>query len=63
MVRGKVEPLSQAVRELLACPSCKSALVSEDGAAELLCTRCGLAYPIRDGIPVLLEAEARAVGS
>lgn len=60
MVHGKVEPLPRLVRELLACPSCKGALVDGDGAEELLCTPCCLAYPIRGGIPVLLEAEARA---
>ena len=31
----------------------------DDAADELVCTRCGLAYPVRDDIPVLLVDEAR----
>ncbi|WP_327067198.1 Trm112 family protein [Kitasatospora sp. NBC_01250] len=49
--------------EILVCPSCHAAL-RESGEAdqpELICTGadCGLAYPVRDGIPVLLVDEAR----
>ena len=32
---------------------------SDDAASELACTGCGLAYPVRDNIPVLLVDEAR----
>lgn len=49
-------------RELLAilvCPVSKTALVASDGGDELLCAASGLAYPVRDGIPVLLADEAR----
>jgi uncharacterized protein YbaR (Trm112 family) len=47
--------------EILACPKCKSPLRSDDAAEELVCTNtdCGLAYPVRDDIPVLLVDEAR----
>jgi len=45
--------------EILACPECRSPLRSDEAAAELVCTGCGLAYPVRDGIPVLLVDEAR----
>lgn len=49
--------------EILVCPVCKGELkyLSED--AELVCTRCALAYPIRDDIPVMLEDEARSLAS
>ena len=51
------------VRDMLRCPSCGSTLQSgarADGAPELVCTgqTCALAYPVRDGIPVLLVDEA-----
>jgi uncharacterized protein YbaR (Trm112 family) len=51
--------LDPALLELLACPSCHAALRVDDAAAELVCTGCGLAYPVRDDIPVLLIDEAR----
>ncbi len=44
---------------ILACPDCRSPLRVDDEAAELVCTGCGLAYPVRDDIPVLLVDEAR----
>lgn len=45
--------------EILACPACHGPLKEQD--EELICTGqdCGLAYPVRDGIPVLLVDEAR----
>ncbi|GAA4063122.1 Trm112 family protein [Nonomuraea soli] len=43
--------------EILACPACKSPLRAE--SEELACTSCGLIYPVRDDIPVLLVDEAR----
>jgi uncharacterized protein YbaR (Trm112 family) len=49
--------------ELLVCPVCKGALEmlrDEDSRpAELACPADRLAFPIRDGIPVMLETEAR----
>ena len=51
--------LDDALLEILACPNCRSALRLEAAGAELVCTGCGFAYPIRDDIPVLLVDEAR----
>jgi uncharacterized protein YbaR (Trm112 family) len=48
-----------ALLEILACPACRSALRADEAAEELVCTGCGLAYPVRDDIPVLLVDEAR----
>lgn len=45
--------------DLLACPACRAVLRVDEPAGELVCTGCGLAYPVRDGIPVLLVDEAR----
>lgn len=54
--------LDPQLLEILACPACKSPLRVDDPASELVCTNeseCGLAYPVRDDIPVLLVDEAR----
>jgi uncharacterized protein len=46
---------------ILVCPKCRASLAVDDAADELVCTssECGLAYPVRDDIPVLLVDEAR----
>jgi uncharacterized protein YbaR (Trm112 family) len=45
--------------EILVCPLCKGKLVYRKEAAELICKPDRLAYPVKDGIPVMLEEEAR----
>lgn len=45
--------------ELLVCPVTKSGLVFDAAANELISKAAGLAYPIRDGIPIMLVGEAR----
>ena len=45
--------------DLLVCPICKGPLVYRKPEQELVCKADRLAYPIRDGIPVMLEEEAR----
>ncbi|MEV8311636.1 Trm112 family protein [Streptomyces flavidovirens] len=56
-------PLEAGLLEILACPACRAPLSDASTAEtpELICTSkdCGLAYPVRDGIPVLLVDEAR----
>lgn len=47
--------------ELLVCPVTKGALVHDAQRHELLSRAARLAYPIRDGIPILLENEARTL--
>jgi uncharacterized protein YbaR (Trm112 family) len=47
--------------DILVCPACKGPLVYKKEAQELVCRGCRLGYPIRDGIPVMLQEEARAV--
>ncbi len=53
--------LDPRLLEILACPQCHAPLRADDAASELVCTSdtCGLAYPVRDDIPVLLIDEAR----
>jgi len=45
--------------EILACPACKGDVKLEDN--KIVCVKCGLKYPIKDGIPIMLieEAEGR----
>ncbi len=47
--------------DILACPLCKSPLVYDKAAQELICKADKLAFPVRDDIPVMLEDEARQV--
>jgi len=51
--------LDSKLLELLVCPVSKTSLVYKRELEELWCRGSGLAYPIRDGIPVMLEEEAR----
>ncbi len=45
--------------EILVCPLCKGSLRHDREQQELICRADKLAFPIRDGIPVMLENEAR----
>ncbi|WP_082573837.1 Trm112 family protein [Nocardioides sp. Root614] len=57
--------ISPELLAIIVCPACKGDLTltpaaGADGTDELVCGGCGLAYPVRDGIPVLLVDEARS---
>lgn len=54
----KVDP---KLLEILVCPLTKSTLEYDAAANELISRKAGLAYPIRDGIPIMLPDEARAL--
>jgi len=45
--------------DILVCPLCKGRLEHDRPNAELICRADRLAFPVRDGIPVMLESEAR----
>jgi uncharacterized protein YbaR (Trm112 family) len=47
--------------DILACPICKGPLKLNAAKTELISKGAGVAYPIRDGIPVMLESEARTL--
>jgi uncharacterized protein YbaR (Trm112 family) len=47
--------------DILVCPLCKGLLDYRKDAQELICKADRLAYPIRDGIPIMLESDARVV--
>ena len=55
--------LDPKLLNILVCPVSKAPLVYNEETKELLCKASGLAYPVRDGIPVMLEDEARALTS
>ena len=54
--------LDRQLLEIVRCPACRGTLAEgpgPDDVDELTCTACGAAYPIRNGVPVLLVDEAR----
>jgi len=53
--------LDKKLLQILVCPVTKAPLDYDETAQELVCKASGLAYPVRDGIPVLLEDEARVL--
>ena len=55
--------LDKKLLEILACPICKGELHYDKNAKELVCAVDKLAFPVRDGVPVMLIAEARAMSS
>lgn len=48
--------LDQKLLDILACPACRGDLIEKE--EKLICQQCGLKYPVKDGIPVLLVDEA-----
>ena len=52
-------PLDPRLLEVLVCPLTKGPLEYDRAAGELISRTAGLAYPIRDGIPIMLPEEAR----
>lgn len=59
--RGDAPSLSTKMLELLVCPRSHGSLVYDEATQELTCKRSLLAYPVREGVPILLESEARAI--
>jgi uncharacterized protein len=51
--------LSEELLAVIVCPDCHGDLLPVAEQDELVCQQCGLAYPVRDDIPVLLVDEAR----
>jgi hypothetical protein len=50
--------INRELLEILACPKCKGIVHLAEKKDGLVCRSCGLLYPIRDGIPVMLVDEA-----
>ncbi|HEY8386128.1 MAG TPA: Trm112 family protein [Porticoccaceae bacterium] len=55
--------MDKQLLSILVCPVSKAPLEYDREKQELVCRASGLAYPIRDGIPVMLESEARQLSA
>ena len=53
--------IDEKLLAILVCPVSKAPLAYDQQNQELVCKASGLAYPVRDGIPVMLEEEARSL--
>jgi uncharacterized protein YbaR (Trm112 family) len=53
------QQIDKKLLEILVCPVSKGKLEYDTIKNELISTKAGLAYPIKDGIPIMLESEAR----
>lgn len=51
--------MNKKLLEILACPTCKGTLLYREQEQELVCRFDKIAYPIREGIPVMLPEEGR----
>lgn len=57
--QDKVKRVDPRLLEILVCPRTKTSLLYDEARQELISRAARLAYPIRDGIPIMLEEEAR----
>ena len=58
---GESPNVDPKLLEILVCPVTRQPLRYDAAAQELISEAAGLAYPIRDGIPIMLQDEARAL--
>ena len=56
-------PLDPWLLSILVCPVTRTPLRYDEAAQELISDEAGLAYPIRDGVPVLLAEQARRIAA
>jgi uncharacterized protein len=54
--------IDQRLLDILVCPVTRTKLRYDEGAQELVSDAAGVAYPIRDGVPVMLPEKARQLG-
>ncbi len=58
---GRPPAVDPRLLEILVCPVTKGELVYDRDAGELISRQAGLAFPVRDGIPIMLPDEARVL--
>lgn len=51
-------PVDKELLDILICPSCRGDIEYRQEQEVIVCLKCGLRYPVRDGIPVMLIDEA-----
>lgn len=54
-----MKSLSPELLDVLVCPLCKGKVEASSDRSEIVCKACRLAYPVREGIPVMLADRAR----
>ena len=59
---GLIHEVDPRLLEVLVCPLTRGPLTYDRGKGELVSRTARLAYPVRDGVPVMLAEEARALG-
>ena len=60
-IKTKVNEIDPKLLEVLVCPLTKSNLIYDKKKNELISKQAGLAFPIRNGIPIMLEKDARKI--
>ena len=60
-MKNRPNEIDPKLLEILVCPLTKGTLIYDPDAQELISEQARLAYPIRDGIPIMLIDEARAL--
>ena len=58
---NRAKTVDPKLLEILVCPATKTPLEYDSERQELISWRAGLAYPIRDGVPIMLPEEARTL--
>ena len=50
--------IDQKLLEILACPVCNADVSHDEENQKIVCSQCDRKYPVKDGIPIMLESEA-----
>lgn len=53
--------LTKDILNILTCPACKGKLTARDNKSKLMCHSCGRAFPVREGIPVMLVDDCEKI--